>query len=223
MVALEDDHAALAGTARGQAFLQVPGELFSLIRFRFQASHDGHGLPVAARVHLDGQLGRLAAQVLADADLLRQPACRADPRDQAASNGVSFSARDSLSRRYCFRIVTSLTPVRRAIWACVYGTPSSSEARYRAPAAIPTGEFASRTFESFTWATRAKDRSPTRGSRPSWDANRGTKSSARLARLNTPSSRLTTFAVSEIRWTVTPVASDSSCRPRGAPSCFAAR
>src|SRR2546422_793428 len=63
-------------------------------------------------------------------------------------------------------MVTSLTPVRRAIWACVNGTPSSSEARYRAPAAIPTGEFASRTFESFTWATRANDRSPTRGSRP---------------------------------------------------------
>src|SRR6266581_7480854 len=120
-------------------------------------------------------------------------------------------------------MVTSLTPVRRAIWACVNGTPSSSEARYRAPAAIPTGEFASRTFESFTWATRAKARSPTRGSRPSCDANRGTKSSARLARLKTPSSRLTTFAVSEIRWTVTPVASESSWSPRGAPSCFAAR
>src|SRR2546425_912333 len=41
--------------------------------------------------------------------------------------------------------------------------------------------------------------------------------------MNTPNSRLTTFAVSEIRWTVTPVASASSCNPRGAPSCFAAR
>src|SRR2546426_522402 len=55
-------------------------------------------------------------------------------------------------------MVTSLTPVSRAIWACVKGTPSSSEARYRAPAAIPTGEFASRTFESFTWATSVQAR-----------------------------------------------------------------
>src|SRR5881397_2277006 len=88
---------------------------------------------------------------------------------------------------------------------------------------MPTGEFASRTFESLTCDTRPSARSPTRGSRPSCDANRGTKSSARLARLKTPSSRLTTFAVSEIRWTVTPVASASSCRPRGAPNCFAAK
>src|SRR2546422_448605 len=88
-----------SGPAGGQALLQVPGELLRLVRFRLQASHDGHRFPVAARVHLDRQLGRLAAQVLADADLLRQPACRADPRDQAASNGVSFSARDSFSRR----------------------------------------------------------------------------------------------------------------------------
>src|SRR5947199_203349 len=86
-------------------------------------------------------------------------------------------------------MVTSLTPVRRAICACVRGTSRSSDARYRAPAAIPTGEFASRIFESFPWATRLKARSPTRASRPSWEANRGTKSSARLARLNTPSSR----------------------------------
>src|SRR2546426_1898922 len=47
---------------------------------------------------------------------------------------------------------------------------------------MPTGEFASRTFESLTCDTRPSARSPTRGSRPSCDANRGTKSSARLAR-----------------------------------------
>src|SRR5207245_1311806 len=70
-------------------------------------------------------------------------------------------------------MVTLLTPVKRAISACVSGTSSCSEARYSAPAAIPTGEFASRIFESFPWATRASARSPTRGSRPSCDANRG--------------------------------------------------
>src|SRR2546428_4936586 len=99
MVALEDNHAAFAGTARGQALLQVPGDLLRLVRFRLKPSNDGHRFPVAARVHLDGQLGRLAAQVLADANLLRQPACRADPRDQAASNALAFSASDSFSRR----------------------------------------------------------------------------------------------------------------------------
>src|SRR5439155_1248025 len=129
MVALEHDHAAFARAAGGKALLQVPRQLLGLVRFRFEASHDGHGLAVAARIHLDGQLGRLAAQVLA----------------------------------------------------------------------------------------------PARASRPSWDANRGTKSSARLARLNTPSSRAMIFAVRDTRWTVTPVASASSWSPRGAPSCFAAR
>src|SRR5213078_572476 len=110
-------------------------------------------------------------------------------------------------------MVTSLTPVRRAICACVRGTSRSSDARYRAPAAIPTGEFASRIFESFPWATKLRARSPTRASRPNWEANRGTKSSARLARLNTPSSRAKIFAVRDTRWTVTPVASASSCSP----------
>src|SRR5436189_24668 len=57
-------------------------------------------------------------------------------------------------------MVTSLTPVRRAICACVRGTSRSSDARYRAPAAIPTGEFASRIFESFPWATKLKARAP---------------------------------------------------------------
>src|SRR3989442_3108353 len=48
MVALEDDHAAFAGTARGQAFLQVPGELFSLIRFRSEE----HTSELQSRPHL---------------------------------------------------------------------------------------------------------------------------------------------------------------------------
>src|SRR6266498_1821511 len=99
VVAVEYDQTALTGSTGREALLEVPGELLRFVRFRLQASYDGHGLPVAARIHLDGQLGRLAAQVLADADLLGQPAGRADPRDQAASNGFSFSVRNSFSRR----------------------------------------------------------------------------------------------------------------------------
>src|SRR5205807_8687397 len=129
VVALQDDHALLPGSAGRESFLQFPRELLGLVRFRLEASHDGHGLSIPARVHLDGQLGRLVTQVLADADLLRQPASRANPRDQAASDGLSFVRRKSFSRRQCLRMATSLTPVRRAIWACVSGTSRASEAR----------------------------------------------------------------------------------------------
>jgi len=94
-----DDYALLPGSASRESLLSSLASFSASSGFDSRPQHDGHGLSIPARVHLDGQLGRLATQVFADADLLRQPASRADPRDSAASDGFSFVRRKSFSRR----------------------------------------------------------------------------------------------------------------------------